>query len=179
MSDVKNSIEARLHCLIGERFAAIGRTANLLWVGLGNELVQTTIYPRRHAKRTPFPRVIPQYSLHVQCAWRLTCADEILCANGDFYTVKDESIEWDVFSNNHFDEKRDILAQRLQCETIRVRHITADDFGGLRICLDQNMALEIFPNNSRKEEQWRFFENAKNIDEGNPHFIVFDTDGEE
>ncbi|WP_052292887.1 hypothetical protein [Desulfofarcimen acetoxidans] len=97
-----------------------------------------------------------------------------MVASGDFYLTRtgisdDDDFVWDKLGENRFDEKVNEFKKRLKTNII-VTEISADIFGGLKMCLDSGISLELFPDDSMEDEFWRFI-----VFEGkNKHFVVFE-----
>jgi len=166
-ADIKNDIENRLSCLINQPLSSFGRAGNLLWAGFGDKLIKKSIVYKE------ISNLVSRYSLNVSCAWRLLHSGEIFTADYDFYVTKDNTINWDIVGNNRFDERRDLLLESIESKKICVRKIESDFIGGVKIFFDEEFILEIFPNDSLREEYWRFFERVPNEGDDNPHFVVY------
>ena len=115
------------------------------------------------------------YALHVQCAWHLTEAHQILVASGDRSSEptgeNEETMQNDdgeVYSRGKAESL--LLDERLlnfflggKQTPYLVQAIQADDVGRLTIALSQNHTLTVFPDISDETECWRFFHPVKRI----------------
>jgi len=63
-----------------------------------------------------------------------------------------------------------ILEEEIAKDNIYVNSVQSDQYGGLVIGFSNDYLLEVFPDDSLKEEYWRFFGNNPQEE----HFIVFD-----
>jgi len=177
---LKKEIEEKLSHLYKKRFNYMGRAASLLWLGFGDMVERVD---RKNNKS-----MVAYYSLHVQCPWRLSSKNEIIVGSQDYYYpnqkwLKDKGFsdidakwedvfEWDKIGSNIFDEKAQIISEQAENNPIFVEKIEADNLGGVKLSLSNGFVFEIFPNDSLKEESWRFF--TQNPDE--PHYVVFEEE---
>lgn len=164
---MREDIKTELGKLIGLKLQYAGRASNLFWLGFGEMVL---------VKRRKGTELLAEYSLHIQCAWRITKENKILVASRDFYYPRSDSDEeidsfdWDVQGNNRFDEKIKNLMEDVKGKLI-VEGIDSDDIGGLKVYLSEKYVLEAFPDESDDDEDsefWRFF----NMKDDSPHFVV-------
>ncbi len=109
-------------------------------------------------------KIVSEYSLHVQCAWRIRQHTEILVASGDrFYPAGDDpytnllEFEWDTPGANQLDQRLvRILEQHREVQLI-VSNIHADETGGFCLTMNHAYFLDVFPDNSIIGEYWRLF----------------------
>lgn len=165
--DIKEQIEIELHVLIKQKLYDIGRAGSLLWVSFGEEVITLD--------GKGLEKLKGKYTLHIQCTWRITTDDEIIVASGDIFQPRTglsyEDFEWDTKGENRFDEKIPALKKEFQLTGI-INYISADKYGGLRICFDSGICLEVFPDDSLENEFWRFIK----FEDVNKHFVVFDKE---
>ncbi|MRX56157.1 hypothetical protein GJU41_19550 [Bacillus idriensis] len=114
-----------------------------------------------------------EYSLHVQCSWRLSNQNKIITASKDIYIPRsdidfeDDDFEWEEEGMNRFDELiESFLAEKKS--KIYVSDTTADNLGGIKVFFSDGTVLEIFPDESTEDEFWRLFKPGK-LDS---HFVV-------
>jgi len=153
---LKNEIEVTFNELVGKPLYSIGRTTNLVWLLFGEPFTKKNIIGDT--------RTLAEYSLHIQCAWRIVQKDKIIIASGDLYSpnsnVKLENFNWDNIGSSEFDSKASSL-KKIMKDIRNVQSIEADNIGGLKICFSNNYLLEVFPNESGNDkESWRFFSNV-------------------
>ena len=82
----------------------------------------------------------------------------------------DDYFEWDTPGANRFDEI--VRKNKDQLTSLHIARVIADNYGGLRIKFDRDYVLEIFPDDSLKEEYWRFMI----FDNPSKHFVVFEDE---
>lgn len=159
---MKNSIEIKLHVLIGLPLENAGRSGNLTWFSFGK--TKKIMSLRGIEKR------VGEHTLNVQCSWRITKELEIIVASKDLYLPsrewmgKEEEFEWDIQGMNRYDER----ITGFKAMNLLVEKIEADGLGSVKIYFSDSYLLEIFPDDSSEEEFWRFFVPG----ELNSHFVV-------
>ena len=151
MNQIAKIIENRLCCIINVQLSQVGRAGNLAWFCFGEDVAVQNYKGENTIKS--------EYSLNVQCAFRIVQDKKIILASSDMYIPNSKmqfvhEFDWDVQGANRFDE----LAKAWKGNTIIVDSLKSDDFGGLKIYFSNEAVLEIFPDMSAPEECWRFFE---------------------
>lgn len=164
---MKEIIIVETNKLKGLKLRDAGRAAAMIWLCFG-EMISIT----RRGKTEE----VPEFALHIQCAWRLSTESKIVVASQDLFvpssdwTEEDEDFEWDVHGNNRFDERiRDFLNDA--DEDLFITEVEVDAFGGLKIFLSDRFVLEVFPDSSDESEYsefWRLFNRRQN----SPHLVV-------
>ncbi|AZB42048.1 hypothetical protein CEF21_06955 [Bacillus sp. FJAT-42376] len=163
---MKNEIESGLNPLIGLELQEAGRASNLFWLGTGP---LATVQTKRGSE------IGAEYSLHIQCSWRLSAGKKIIAGSRDFYSPSSQwngemdDFDWDEYGNNRFDERIQLFNGRKR--KLIVEKIVADDLGGCILSFSDGVALEVFPDSSDEDpdtEYWRLF----NWKEKSPHFVV-------
>jgi hypothetical protein len=165
---MRAAIKAELNKINGLKLQYTGRASDLFWLGFG-EIVQ--IIRRGRTEETA------EYTLHIQCSWRITLYNKIVVASRDIYAPNPEwddlndVFDWDIQGNNKFDER--IKSFSKYSGQLMVERIEADDVGGIEVFLSNGYKLEAFPDSSGDDdgddsEHWRFF----NRKENSPHFVV-------
>jgi hypothetical protein len=158
-------VQKALEVLIGEPLWSSGRAADLEWFQFGQ---------RRSVKDARGgTKEVGEYSLHVQCAWRIRHEDQVIVGSRDLYYPPEETddppgdFDWDVQGANRRDKR---IAQLFANETRQflVRQVEVGAAGSFTIVLDDDYALDVFPQDSLRGEHWRIF---KPYLEG-PHFVV-------
>lgn len=162
----KENIKQQLNLLIGYELTHTTR------MGATECLKFGTLY------KTDFKgieRLIGNFALHLQCAWRFTKNDVILVGDLDLYEQPNEmadfdmNFDWDIQQGNLRDVK---LKSLLQSEKLIVKSVENDSFGGFEINFNEDFKLTAFPTLSSKSqysEHWRLLDNRK---EDNEHFIA-------
>ena len=134
--------------------------------------------------------MIGEYSLHLQCPWRITRAHTLVTGSNDWYLPEDES-DFEKIAGESWDPARggslqDARLRRLfnhekaglgyivnETDDLAVSGLSVDPFGGFELLLSPDYALAAFPASSR-HERWRLFQPS-----GGPHFVVnADSEGE-
>lgn len=154
-----------LNQLNGQSICAIGRTANMIWIGIGeagNDVENRT----DDAAKSLF-------SLHIQSAWRIINKEktEIILASSDMYSPSkkmesEKAFEWDVQGNNLFDEKAPIWLEKES--TLYIKEYKLNRWGDLLLVLSNRDCIEIFVDSSDYTESWRFFKCHSNEE----HLVV-------
>ena len=162
---MKERIQEALAVLIGQPLWSSGRAADLEWFQFGG---RRTVKDSRGEERE-----VGDYALHVQCAWRIRCGNQVVVASRDLYYPPEESedrpenFNWDVQGSNRRDKR---IAELFQNETreFSVQKVEAGEAGTFTIVFDQGYALDVFPDDSLSGEYWRFFKPYR----GEQHFVV-------
>lgn len=127
--------------------------------------------------------VVGDYSLHLQCAWRISRGGQVVTGSSDWYLPEDEENfekvadeSWDPALGGSLQEAK--LVRLFDNERVGVRPIVnmtsslvvtglhTDALGGFELLLSPNYALAAFPASSRGEH-WRLFQ-----PQSGPHFVV-------
>ena len=155
---MKEQIERVLQPLIGVPLWGAGRAADM----------ETFQFGPRHpvTDRRGQTREVGTYALHVQCAWRIVGPNGIVVASRDRYDpseasgldVADPDFEWDRSGANLCDERRARFFDEHRAEPLPVEEVRADDVGSVALILGDGYRLEVFPDDSRDGEHWRFFQ---------------------
>lgn len=114
---------------------------------------------------------VGQFALHVQCAWRIEGPAGIVTGRADLYEPTDEMApfdkNWDYeTSPNLQDTIIDVWRESFSSPPL-VERVSADEFGGAAIVLEQSYTLRLFPA-GRRSEDWRLFQPATET----PHFVI-------
>jgi hypothetical protein len=161
---MKEQIQKALEVLNGKPLWSSGRAADLEWFQFGQ---RRTVTSRGQTKE------VGEYALHIQCAWRITHGDDVVVGSRDLYCPAEETVEfpenfkWEVLGSNRRDRK---IAALFEDETRQfvVRLIEVGSAGRFSILLNNDYALEVFPDDSLSNEHWRIF--GPYIE--GPHFVV-------
>jgi hypothetical protein len=159
------AIQQALTPLVGLPLRHIGRAANLMWLHFG-ELREVTT-------REGGSKVVGDWALHVQCAWRLCRHGGIVVAYRDYYySPENEPLDdWDVPGKSRFDHTVQSLQMEFDATPPAALSIVADDVGGFSISLSRDYRLDVFPDDSSHDEyseHWRLFEPYMDRE----HFVV-------
>ena len=163
-SGMREQVQRALEVLNGKALWSSGRAADLAWFQFGQ---------RRTVTSHNGTKEVGEYALHLQCAWRITHKDVVVVGDRDLYYPAEETdkvpegFNWEELGSNRRDKK---IAALFQNETRQflVRLIEVGEAGSFRLLLDDDYALEVFPDDSRSDEHWRIFEPCIEA----PHFVV-------
>ena len=166
---MREEIQKALGVLSGKPLWSSGRAADLAWFQFGDR--RTVKGFRGDAKE------VGEYALHVQCAWRIRHGEQVVVGSRDLYVPPEESddrpenFDWDVQGANRRDKR---IADLFQNETRRfsVKQILVGEAGSFTIVLDDEYALDVFPDDSLSDEHWRIFEPSSEV----PHFVLSGKD---
>lgn len=151
--------------LIGLPLWAAGRAGNLEWFQFGDK---RKVIDEFRGKE----KVVGDYALHVQCAWRIIGPAGIEVASNDrYYPASGEGnidlvdFEWDRPGKNRCDEKISALFALRGPEPFVVADVEIDSGGSIKLMLGDTYTLEVFPDSSLSREQWRLFQPYQDTDE--------------
>ena len=136
------------------------------WFAFGERRTGNT-----HGGRFGNTKEVGEYALHVQCAWRIVCGDDIIVGSRDLYYPADESAEpSDDFDWDHERTRRDRRIEALfaNARSFVGRRVDVGNAGALRIDLGDGYVLEVFPQDSLAGEHWRLFRPYRD----EPHVVV-------
>jgi len=164
---VREQIESAAAALIGKALWTSRRAADMATFQFGERKNVVDYFER--------PSDVGEYALHVQCAWRIVRAEEVVVGSRDlYYPAEHENADEQLPTDFDWDRdpnRRDKLLRSLFEDWTRelvVQSVEAGVAGSLRILFSDNLALEIFPDDSLNHERWRLF--RPEVDE--PHFVV-------
>jgi len=128
--------------------------------------------------------MIGEFSLHLQCPWRITNTEGVVTGSGDWYApehaedfekLADES--WDPGHGGSLQEAKlrslldnqrtDVKYVTNETKNLVVTGVRTDRIGGFELLLSTGYSLEAFPSSSRWED-WRLFRPSSE----EPHFVV-------
>lgn len=153
--------EKRLGVLVGTRLTEMHRCLNMEMFGFGP--LRPSVREFGPGKGTVVEHA--EFSLHVQCPWRITKNQQIVMGEGDRRIL----IDW--FDTNNLSpaekdelprllERRVAEFQKLKPNGLLVAHVTIDQMKGLEIGFEENYVLTVFPENTSSDkcdEYWRYF----------------------
>lgn len=161
---MKEKIKKELSVLIGLPIVEAGRIADLEWFSFGKLL---EVIDTRGKKK-----LVGEYVIHIQCAWRITGPNGIIVASRDKYFPKggwignEEDFEWDNPGENRCDQRIEEFFKKNR--TLIVKTVEADYYGSFQLGLKGGFSLEAFPDSSNDVEFWRLFQPYKK----QSHFVV-------
>lgn len=165
---MKKQVEKTIQQLIGLPLWSIGRAGGLIWFAFGVE--RRNVLLRKGGKK-----VVSEYSLHIQCPWRIRKRNKIIVGYGDrshpsgddLYKKISEN-EPDKIGNNQFDQRTLKLINDHEQSPLMVRCVKSDAVGSIHITFNQGYILDVFPSSSVCTEHWRLFRPDSEED----HFVV-------
>jgi hypothetical protein len=153
--------------LVGKKLWGCTRAADLVSFAFGER--------REVPDRRGGTKVVGEYALHVQSAWRITQADQVVLGGGDLYypanyghgsTDIPDGFDWDR-DPNRCDTLIRLLFQEGKREFL-VQRVDVGAAASLQVWLSDGLCLEVFPDDSLSDERWRLF--RPGLEE--PHFVV-------
>lgn len=107
---------------------------------------------------------VGDYALNLQCSWRLTGPEGIITGSTDFFYPAGDpyneppDFNYHVQGSNRCDERMAAFFRECSSRFPVVTHVWADNVGSIRLHLTGGCALEVFPDDSLKDEHWRLFQ---------------------
>lgn len=162
---MKRQLEKVLRQVIGFSITRTTRASAMECLKFGQQIVvdrQGAIYN------------IGEFTLHLQCPWRITNGSAILLGSSDVYEPADKTVDfnedfnWEKAGANMRDAKLQILLSK----PLVVEAVEVDTFGGFSLLFKNGMMLSAFPASSSKDEyneHWRLLDNRP---ETKQHFVV-------
>lgn len=160
----RSAIQEALVPLVGLPLRNIGRAANMVFLDFG-EMRETQ--DRRGGTTT-----VSDWTIHVQCPWRVCRQGNIVVAYYDLYrTPAGDVISGDSLSGSQFDAVTADLCMEFQTAPLIVASIVVDDVGGFTLCLAGDYRIDVFPADSHAaNEHWRVFRPGTGL----KHFVFRD-----
>ncbi|MGF6916243.1 hypothetical protein [Paraburkholderia sp. 40] len=150
MINTRDEIERRLSAVEGLPISAVHHAAGTLTMQFGS------LRPVANFKGAI--RHVGEWSLHVQCNWKIEQAGSAIATQDDLFGP---------------DEKAHRSAQRIDDLLVKqgpaiVTAVSGSEEGGADILLSGGLRLVISPNSAPDEEDWRFFDPTSDA----KHFII-------
>jgi hypothetical protein len=164
--DMREEIKAALAVLVGLPFCDWGRAADMAMLGFGE---MHTVNSPRHGLSE-----VPDYSIHLQCHWRILGSHGIVVGSSDIFRppdgYPDVDFEYDLSGANRYDKLMGEFMALHRDHPLIVEPIVADRVGGMRMSLTGDHALELFSNTAPcdDDEHWRLL--RREVD--SRHFVV-------
>lgn len=166
INSIRETIYSTLSVLIGKKLNYIGRAAEMLDIGFGDDVEYMDLNGEM--------RMVARFVMHIQTPWRLAKNSELILGSYDFYVSKPgittEEFESEMFGNSMFDSIADELNSQVRLKPITIEQIYSNDMGDVTLLFDDDTQFEVFINSSIEMEFWRFFK----MDDNSEHFVVFD-----
>lgn len=147
---VKKIIYHALAPLIGLPLRNVSRSANLLCLRFGNPRV---------VSESGGAKAVPDWTLQVQCPWRISQNTRIVIAYRDFYYSDVPLSNLAVMNKSRFNSVLDTLSAEFETNPPLVEVVETDDAGGFSVHLSHDYRLEVFPGESAESGKlWRIFQ---------------------
>jgi len=152
---VKKVIYQALTPLIGLPLRNINRSANMLCLHFGD--------PRAVTDRDGSARAVHDWTIQVQCPWRISQNGRIVIAYRDFYFSDVPLSNLAVMSKSRFNSLLDTLCAEFDTTPPVVDAVENDDKGSFSVRLSFGYQLEVFPAESTESgKHWRIFQPGAN-----------------
>jgi hypothetical protein len=161
--ELARRITTELQSLIGLPLTEFRHITGMTVVGFGS------LRTKRNFKGEEVS--VRDFSLHLQCRWRLTDAERIVFGVDDMFRPADPNVPYDEFDHDEGRSQLDLRWDEWMAVEQGKRHVTScagDPFGGFLIELEGGFSLESFPCDSWRgeySEQWRLLGPQR-------HFVV-------
>lgn len=162
-------LEVALARLVGLPLRTAHRALDMQIFRFGEPRTRTTQFGPRKGETAE----VCEYSLHLQCTWRIRGDAGIVVASSDLRYVAgpdpyDIADDWDGK-----DSRRDVrLRTWLEGAEFMVEHVSADSVGGFTMLFAGGLGLDVFPDHSldgEYSEHWRL---VRTLDAASEHFVV-------
>ena len=148
---MKKIVYQALKPLAGLPLRVIGRSSNMLWLSFGD--------PRVVSDRDRSAKAVLDWTIQIQCPWRISQNGRIVIAYRDFYYSDVPLKNVDVMSKSRSNSVLDTLSTEFETNPPRVASVETDDTGNFSIHLGNGYCLEVFPAESTESGKlWRIFE---------------------
>lgn len=148
---VKKIIYQALTPLLGLPLRNISRSANLLCLHFGD--------PRVVPDRSAGAKSVPDWTMQIQCPWRISQNGRIVIAYRDFYYSDVPLSNLAVMNKSRFNSVLDTLSAEFDATPPVVGAVETDDSGAFSVHLSYGYRLEVFPAESMESgKHWRFFQ---------------------
>jgi len=150
---MKRIVLQALEPLLGLPLRSLGRSANMLSAHFGNL--------RDMPVREGSLRAVPEWTMQIQCPWRISQGGRIVVAYRDFYFSDVPLKNVAVMTKSRLDSVIAGLCTEFEVTPPLVGRVETDDTGGFCVHLSDNYCLEAFPaENADAGKCWRIFEPA-------------------
>ena len=150
---------SNMNCIIDTDIAQLSHAADMLCIGFGKTLHKKDFLGRAYSAS--------EYSLHIQCPWRIIRHNQILLGSADFYEdVNDSSDSGDEYY--FFRARLDKITKEILPS--KVVNIKVNEFMDIEIVAASDIRINIWNSSSlSKYENWRFINNHTG-----EHTVVFE-----
>ena len=140
----------------GSAFVHLGRTLDMIELGFGSDVPA--------AGSSDPDRRLPSHVFHMQCPFRLDSACGVVVGSRDVYidpllgADTPDDFDWRPHRSNTFDAATASFFEAHPPGTLNCVSVAANNSGSIELLLDAGYVLRLFPNGSRMEEFWRYFQ---------------------
>jgi hypothetical protein len=169
---LQDAVAGALAPLRGLPLWAANRAATLISLQFGD----------RRPARAGRPREVGAYALHLQCPWRLSGTTGIIAGSADIYLPRDDDVPESEGAVLRIGSMLvDVALERWvaahETKPLQVQAVRVDRCGGFTLVLEQDFALEVFPDASSPPhvitEQWRLL--PPEADDDPKHFVMLNS----
>lgn len=137
--------------LIGLRLRHISRSSNMLFMQFGE--------PREISSRDGGLKAVYEWTIQIQCPWRISQHSRVVIAYRDFYYSDVAQNNQAVMNKSRYDSVLGSLSTEFETTPPRVISIEADDTGAFSLNLSDDYRLDAIPaENTASGKHWRIFE---------------------
>jgi hypothetical protein len=148
---MKKVIHQALTPLVGLPLRYIGRSSNMLFVEFG------TLH--EVSARDGSAKTVYDWSIQIQCPWRISQHSQIVIAYRDFYYSDVAKSNQAVMNKSRFDSTLASLCAEFEAAPPGVVSVDSDDTGAFSLNLSEGYRLEAIPaENTESGKHWRVFE---------------------
>lgn len=143
--------------LIGKELWACRRAAGMATFQFGQRLPVKTFLG--------VDSEVGEYSLHVQCSWRIVGRDGVIVGSRDLLYPADhvdgESVPDDFHWDTHRSRRDRLIDALFRQHVLVVRAVSPGRGGRCDVHFNDDIELQIAPDDSLSHEHWRLFETAE------------------
>lgn len=160
---------------MGAPFHSLSRAADMLCLGLGEEIERHFALPKPEGQ----VRKVPSWSIHLQTQWRFVRKGRIVLASRDIYEpfapeAVGEDWAYDLIGrpaveSSRFDVLSPGLSRRMRGSTVTACRVSP--LGDLSLEFSNGTRFESFTPSSLREELWRLVDYQRE-----EHLVVFDAE---
>jgi hypothetical protein len=137
--------------LVGLPLRHLGRSSNMLLLQFGN--------PHEVSAHDGSMKTIHDWTIQIQCPWRISQHGQIVIAYRDFYYSDVAKNNQAVMNKSRYDSVLGSLSAEFETTPPRVISIDSDDTGAFSLHLNDGYRLEAIPaENTESGKHWRIFE---------------------
>lgn len=143
---VAEEVRPLLARLVGAPLTGIGRALDMAVLDFGRDLISPDD-ANGH-------KVNSEYSLHIQCPFRISRRDSILLGSEDLR--RETTTTSDTEFRINYDRRAEALDKIVSTRELLVDNIDVNELGDVHLRLRQDVEIMIFPARTYKLEAWRF-----------------------